>query len=97
MAGTSLGTDAAQLISETVAASAEPLTIVVLGPWTSIADAFAADPGLAHRIAGIHAMAGAIDAPGNISVEGITPEDGVEWNVGDTPMRSPPSSRRRCR
>lgn len=85
VAGTSLGTDAAQLISETVAASAEPLTIVALGPWTSIADAFAADPGLADRIAGIHAMAGAIDAPGNISVEGITPEDGVEWNVGVDP------------
>ena len=30
-------------------------------------------------------MAGAIDAPGNIAVDDVTPEHGVEWNVGVDP------------
>lgn len=76
---------AAMLIADTVAASPAPLTIVVLGPWTNLADAFAADPALVSKIAGIHAMAGAIDVPGNIEVDGVTAADGVEWNVGADP------------
>ncbi len=76
---------AAVLIADTVGASPEPLTVVVLGPWTNLADAFAADPTLVSKIAGIHAMAGAIDVPGNIEFDGVTAADGVEWNVGADP------------
>ena len=76
---------AAVLIADTVGASPAPLTIVVLGPWTNLADAFAADPSLVSKIAGIHAMAGAIDVPGNIEFDGVTAADGVEWNVGADP------------
>ena len=83
--GTSAGGDAATLIAEAVAGSELPVLIVPLGPWTSIADAFAADPSLAARVAGIHAMAGAIDVPGNIAVDEVTFEHGVEWNVGVDP------------
>ncbi len=79
------GTPATMLIADTVAASPTPLTIVALGPWTNLADAFAADPSLVSKIAGIHAMAGAIDVPGNIEVGGVTAADGVEWNVGADP------------
>ena len=83
--GTPIADDAAQLISDAVAASPTPLTIVALGPWTNLADAFRADPGLPDRIAGIHAMAGAIDVPGNIAYGETMPEHGVEWNVGVDP------------
>ena len=76
---------ASELIAETAAASPEPLTIVALGPWSNIADAFAAHPELPARLAGIHAMAGAIDVPGNIAVGDVTFEHGVEWNVGVDP------------
>jgi purine nucleosidase len=76
---------AAVLIGDTVGASPAPLTIVVLGPWTNLADAFAADPSLVSKIAGIHAMAGAIDVPGNIEFDGVTAADGVEWSVGADP------------
>jgi inosine-uridine nucleoside N-ribohydrolase len=85
VAGSSLGQDAAALIIGAVEASAEPVMLVPLGPWTTLADAFTADPSLAGRIAGIHAMAGAIDVPGNIAVDEVTFEHGVEWNVGVDP------------
>lgn len=80
-AGTSLGGDAPTVIAEAVPAADGDVTIVALGPWTNLADAFAADPGLADRIAGIHAMAGTIDAPGNVFVDDLTTGDRVEWNV----------------
>jgi inosine-uridine nucleoside N-ribohydrolase len=83
--GTPIADDAVQLIGDAVAASPKPLTIVALGPWTNLADALLADPELPDRIAGIHAMAGAIDVPGNIAYGDTTPEHGVEWNVGVDP------------
>lgn len=73
--------EAADLVARTIAASPEPPTIIALGPWTNIADAFTADPGLVDRVAGIHAMAGTIDAPGNVLVDGLTEPDRLEWNV----------------
>jgi inosine-uridine nucleoside N-ribohydrolase len=83
--GTPIADDAVQLVRDAVAASTRPLTIVALGPWTNIADAFRADPALVDQLAGIHAMAGAIDVPGNITYGDTTPEHGVEWNVGVDP------------
>ncbi len=62
-----------------------PLTLVPLGPWTNLADAAALDPRFAGNLAGIHAMGGAIDVPGNISAGDTTPSDGVEWNLGADP------------
>ena len=62
-----------------------PLTLVPLGPWTNLADAAALDPRFAGNLAGIHAMGGAIDVPGNISAGDTTPTDGVEWNLGADP------------
>jgi inosine-uridine nucleoside N-ribohydrolase len=76
---------AAALIAETAAASPEPLLVVALGPWSNLADAFSAHPELAGQLAGIHAMAGAIDVPGNIAFGEVTYEHGVEWNVGVDP------------
>ena len=53
-------------------------------------------PGTLANVAGIHAMAGAIDVPGNIELDAITPADGVEWNVGADPdcLRGRPGARR---
>jgi inosine-uridine nucleoside N-ribohydrolase len=82
------GTPAADLLVELAAdakAAGAPLTIVALGPWTNLADAAALDPAFAGSLAGIHAMGGAIDVPGNISAGDTTPADGVEWNLGADP------------
>ena len=52
-----------------------------LGPLTNLEDAFAADPTLPDRIAGIHAMLGTIDAPGNVFVGDHDASDPFEWNA----------------
>jgi len=77
--------DAAVVIAEAVATSPAPPLVVALGPWTNLAAAFAADPDLPGRIAGIHAMGGTLDAPGN-TWAGDTPlAIPVEFNFGADP------------
>ncbi len=66
-------------------ASPSSPTVVALGPWTNLEDAVIADPTVADRIAAIHAMGGAIDVPGNVIVEGVTADDGLEWNLAADP------------
>ena len=77
--------DAVDVLAETLGGSVEPITLVPLGPWTNLADLVEAHPNVLEHVAGIHAMAGAIDAPGNVAVDDVTPEHGVEWNVGVDP------------
>jgi inosine-uridine nucleoside N-ribohydrolase len=73
------------LLAEVIDASPSTVTIVALGPWTTLQDLFAAHPGTLAKVAGIHAMAGAIDVPGNMDTPTIKPSDRVEWNVGADP------------
>ena len=73
--------DAVDVIRAAVDASPSAPTIVALGPWTNLEDAFAADETLADRLAGIHAMLGTIDAPGNVYVNGLDGDDPLEWNA----------------
>ncbi|MFH1475179.1 MAG: nucleoside hydrolase [Chloroflexota bacterium] len=82
---TSPAGDAAVVIAGAVATSPAPPLIVALGPWTNVANAFAADPGLAGRIAGIHAMGGTLDAPGNIWAGDTPLTVPVEFNFGADP------------
>ncbi len=77
--------DAATLIGDAVRAADGDLTIVAIGPWTNLQDAFVADPALSGKVAGIHAMLGTIDAPGNVSHGDTGFDDGVEWNAGADP------------
>jgi pyrimidine-specific ribonucleoside hydrolase len=77
--------DAVALLAETLAGSDEPITLLPLGPWTNLADLVDGHPDVLQHVAGIHAMAGAIDAPGNMAVDDVTPDHGVEWNVGVDP------------
>lgn len=76
---------AVDLLARMVNDSPSAPTIVALGPWTNLEDAVVADPTFADRIAGLHAMAGAIDVPGNVIVEGVTADDGLEWNIAADP------------
>ena len=72
--------DAVDLIRTAVDSPPGEVTIVTLGPLTNLEDAFAADPTLPDRIAGIHAMLGTVEAPGNVFVDGLT-GGAVEWNA----------------
>ncbi len=73
--------DATAVLLEAVDRSPSAPTIVTLGPLTNLEDAFAADPALPDRIARVHAMLGTVDAPGNVSVDGLTEADPLEWNA----------------
>ena len=72
---------AVEVIEQAVADSPSAPTIVSLGPLTNLEDAFTADPKLADRVAGIHAMLGTIEAPGNVFVDKHTESDHLEWNA----------------
>ena len=73
--------DAVDVIRSAVDDSPSAPTIVTLGPLTNLEDAFAADDTLADRLAGVHAMLGTIEAPGNVMVNGMTADDPLEWNA----------------
>ena len=77
---------AAELLVRLTAESEAPITLLTLGPLSNVADAAELEPtAFAGRLAGIHAMAGTIDAPGNIEYGETSASDGVEWNVGADP------------
>ena len=82
---TDLPEDAVALLNRTVEESPSAPTIVALGPWTNLEDLVTVDPSVADRIAGIHAMGGAIDVPGNVILGDVTADDGLEWNLAADP------------
>jgi pyrimidine-specific ribonucleoside hydrolase len=67
---------AVRLLVSTIMRSPRPVRLITLGPLTDVALALHADPGIAHKITGIYAMAGAVRAPGNEPIHGL-----AEWNV----------------
>jgi pyrimidine-specific ribonucleoside hydrolase len=70
------------LISDLAAGTAQPLTLLTLGPLTNVAEALEADPALAGRLGMIYVMGGAVDAPGNVAGSGVGLEANTtaEWN-----------------
>jgi inosine-uridine nucleoside N-ribohydrolase len=72
---------AVAIIKDAVTHSPSAPTVVALGPWTNLEDAFAADTTLADRLAAVHAMLGTIRAPGNVIIDDHTPADQLEWNA----------------
>jgi purine nucleosidase len=82
---TELPEDAVSLLTRAVAESPSAPTIVALGPWTNLEDLITADASIGDRIAAIHAMAGAVDVPGNVILGDVTADDGLEWNLAADP------------
>ena len=73
--------DAVDVIKNAVDTSPSAPTLVTLGPLTNLEDALAADETLADRLAGVHAMLGTVDAPGNVFVNGLDGSTPLEWNA----------------
>jgi pyrimidine-specific ribonucleoside hydrolase len=67
---------AVRLLTGTIGGSTRPVTLISLGPFTDIALALKADPGIARKIAMIYAMAGAVRVNGNEPTYA-----NAEWNV----------------
>lgn len=75
--------EAVALIGDMIREAEGELEIVTLGPLTNLAEAFAAEPGLAQEVQQLYIMGGAFAAPGNVS---DAPEMGIdneaaEWNI----------------
>jgi inosine-uridine nucleoside N-ribohydrolase len=67
---------AVRLLIDNIRQSARPVELITLGPFTNIALALQADPGIAHKIAMIYSMAGAVRVAGNEPAYSR-----AEWNV----------------
>jgi pyrimidine-specific ribonucleoside hydrolase len=76
-----------EVLAAAIDASADPVTLVELGPWTNVDDLFAAHPALISQVGVIHAMGGTLDAPGNVYDDQGAPIDpSLEWNLAVDPV-----------
>lgn len=74
--------DAVAMLTDTLRASPEPVTIVTLGPLTNLGAALQADPALADDIEQVYIMGGAFDVPGNVGLSGVGIDNtAAEWNL----------------
>ena len=72
------GMSAVEFICDRAARSAEPLTVIALGPLTNVAAALDGCPDLVDALSEIVVMGGAFDVPGN-----VTPH--AEFNIHEDP------------
>lgn len=69
------------IVSQLQAAPA-PVTLMITGPLTTLAEAIAIDPAIVNKIAEIVWMGGALRVPGNVEKVFALEQDGTaEWNV----------------
>ncbi len=72
---------AVDLILSTLAASAEPMTLIAMGPLTNIALALEKQPGIVDKIDEIAVMGGAVEVPGNVGDPHVGIDNtAAEWN-----------------
>lgn len=74
--------DAVSLFTSTVQDSAEPITVLALGPLTNVGAALEAAPNLAANIEMIYIMGGAVDVDGSFVSDANTT---AEWNIYSDP------------
>ena len=73
---------ASDLIIDIAQSSAEPITIVAVGPLTNIAEAIQKEPEIAAGIREIYVMGGALNVEGNVGISGVGIENQyAEWNI----------------
>lgn len=70
--------NAVQLLTGTLEAATEPITVLALGPLTNVGAALDANPALAGKIEQIVVMGGAVDVPGSHVSDANT---AAEWNI----------------
>lgn len=78
---------ASQLIVDVVNRSSEPVTILLTGNHTNLAEALRMDPSIVDRINVVEVMGGALDVPGNIASDWPDiPNEVAEWNIWVDPI-----------
>jgi pyrimidine-specific ribonucleoside hydrolase len=70
--------DAVTLFTETIQESAEPVTVLALGPLTNVGEALETNPDLVENITMVYLMGGAVDVEGSYVSDTNTT---AEWNI----------------
>lgn len=79
--------DAAELMVSIINQTSEPVTILVSGPSTNLAQALRLNPGIRDNIAAVYIMGGAVHVPGNIDdLLQNTNNTVAEWNIYADPQ-----------
>ena len=78
--GTTTAGTAVDLLTSTLSAATEPLTILTLGPLTNVGELLKGKPDAAPKIASIVVMGGAVDVGGNVYLPN-GPAPVAEWNL----------------
>lgn len=79
--------DSAELMVEICERASGPVTFLITGPLTNLAQALRLNPGIKDKIAAVYIMGGAVYVPGNIT--GLLPESknkAAEWNIYADPL-----------
>ncbi|MFN8620386.1 MAG: nucleoside hydrolase [Chloroflexota bacterium] len=76
--------DAAQVIGSVLDAATDPISILALGPWTTLGKVLK-DPDRAVRVASLTASLGAIETPGDVLLPGSDTPSPMEWNAHADP------------
>ncbi len=86
-AGATKPVPAAALIAQTVLQSEQPVTILVSGSHTNLAEALRLDPGISAKIKAVYIMGGSVKVRGNIHSDAPDFENEVaEWNIYVDPL-----------
>ena len=82
-AGTTPGSpvSATDVLASVVDSSAQPVTVLTLGPLTNLAAAITARPDLVSHIAEVVVMGGAFDVGGNVALDDEPAAASAEWNI----------------
>ncbi len=78
---------AGQLLVDVVSRSSEPVTILLTGNHTNLAEALRLDPSIVDQIDVVEVMGGALHVPGNIASDWPDiPNQVAEWNIWVDPI-----------
>jgi purine nucleosidase len=70
------------LLRRALSQTSQPMTLLVLGPLTTVAEVLASDPSLESKVERIIWMGGALEGPGNVDPLFVGGQDSTsEWNV----------------
>lgn len=72
--------DAVTLIAQVLEQSPQKVTVLALGPLTTLGDGLQKDPGFLTNVEMIYIMGGALNVIGNVGFSGI-PNHVAEWNI----------------
>ncbi|MBI5293429.1 MAG: nucleoside hydrolase [Chloroflexi bacterium] len=79
---TAANISAVELLASVIQSSPDKVTLLTLGPLTTVAETLQNSPSLADNIERIYIMGGAVNVPGNVGASGVGINNNTaEWNI----------------